>query len=48
MTRDRGVAGSTSLRQCLVSLSKTLNPLPSAGSTQEDRLVMTEKLLTGM
>ena len=32
LTRDRGVAGSS----CIVSLSKTLYPLLSTGTTQED------------
>ena len=37
LTRDRGVAGFESLRRhCIVPLSKTLDPLLSTGSTQED------------
>ena len=37
LTRDRGVAGSSSpQKQSIVSLSKTLYPLLSTGSTQED------------
>ena len=35
-------------RHCVVSLSKTHLSLLSIGSTQESRLDMTEKMLTGM
>ena len=45
---DRKVASSRLTRFTVVSLSKTLHPLLSADSTQEDRPDMTEKLLTGM
>ena len=36
-TRDRRVASSTHRRHCVVSFSKTLYPLLSTRSTEEDR-----------
>ena len=50
LTRARGVVSSSLTRGTsrVVSLSKTLYPLLSTGSTQEDHPYMTEKLSTGM
>ena len=46
-SRSRGFGFEPHWRHCVVSLSKTLYPLLSTGSTQEDLTDMTEKLLTG-
>ena len=46
--RCRGCGFEPHRRYWIVSLSKTLYPQLSTGSTQEDRPNMTEKLLTGM
>ena len=48
LTQDQEVADLSHQRPCVVSLSKTLYPLLSTGSTQENssRHII-EKLLTG-